>query len=292
MSNESRSQAMLSFRSIDKVFSAQGKTHQALQGVDVDVGRREFVAMVGASGCGKSTLIRIAAGLETPSAGEVWVDDQPVSAPGPDRGMVFQQFSLFPWLTVKENVMFGLRSGDHARSTSEQIASQWISLVGLEAFANHYPSQLSGGMQQRVAIARALAPGPKVLLMDEPFAALDPYTRRRMQNYLLEIWQNMDITVIFVTHDLEEAALLADRVVVLAPNPGRVVDLYTVDLPRGEQGRDRYDPAFKAAVKDLETLSAFDVLEAEPPLDLFRLMRVDDDEAKARHENGTQNAAP
>ncbi len=269
------SMPMMSFEKLEKVFESSDGSHQALADINVDVRRREFVALVGASGCGKSTLIRIAAGLESASAGRVMVTGREVSSPGPDRGMVFQQFSLFPWLTVKENVMFGLSSQRHSRATCEQIASQWIGLIGLTDFTNHYPAQLSGGMQQRVAIARALAPSPKVLLMDEPFGALDPHTRARMQGYLLDIWANMDITVLFVTHDLEEAVLLADRVLVLAPNPGRVVGCVDVPVPRREDGRDRYDAVFKSTVAKIESLSSVCQGQDEPPLDLFRLARVD-----------------
>ncbi|MEM7002669.1 MAG: ABC transporter ATP-binding protein [Pseudomonadota bacterium] len=268
--------AMLTFDSVNKTFVSKNGVHQALSDIRATVFKREFVAVVGASGCGKSTLIRIAAGLESATGGRILVSDKEVREPGSDRGMVFQQFTLFPWLNVKENIMFGLQSQNHAAATCEQIASQWIDLVGLGNFANHYPSQLSGGMQQRVAIARALAPSPKVLLMDEPFAALDPHTRKRMQGYLLEIWQNMDITIMFVTHDLEEAVLLADRVLVLAPNPGHLVGSINIDVPRTEQGRDRYDPAFKQALEEIQALSRVSALEDEPPLDLFRLARVDD----------------
>ena len=213
---------ILSFEHLGKHFAADHGSREVLSDINAHVDHREFVAIVGASSCGKSTLIRIAAGLEQASTGGVKLEGDVVEAPGPERGMVFQQFSLFPWLTVKENVMFGLQSQQHSKASCEQIAMQWVSLVGLAEFAGYYPRQLSGGMQQRVAIARALAPGPKVLLMDEPFAALDPQTRARMQRYLLQIWQNVDVTVLFVTHDLDEAVLLADRVLVLAPNPGRV----------------------------------------------------------------------
>ena len=267
--------SMLAFENLEKTFYSQGGAHQALHGVSAAIFRREFVAVVGASGCGKSTLIRIAAGLEQATAGQILVNGREVKEPGSDRGMVFQQFTLFPWLDVKQNIMFGLRSQNHSEATCEQIASQWIDLVGLTKFAHHYPRQLSGGMQQRVAIARALAPSPKVLLMDEPFAALDPHTRKRMQGYLLQIWQNMDITIMFVTHGLEEAVLLADRVLVLAPNPGRVVGSLDVPVPRGESGRDRYDPLFKETLEQVQVMSQVTVLDEEPPLDLFRLARVD-----------------
>jgi NitT/TauT family transport system ATP-binding protein len=268
---------MLSFDGVSKQFAGRdGGRHHALADVQVAVRRREFVALVGASGCGKSTLIRIAAGLEQATSGTVRVEGQAVSGPGPDRGMVFQQFSLFPWLTVKENIQFGLRSQAHSRATCEQIAAQWVSLVGLSNFAGHYPAQLSGGMQQRVAIARALAPSPRVLLMDEPFGALDPHTRARMQGYLLQIWANMDITVVFVTHDLEEAVLLADRVLVLAPNPGRVVAAVDIPLERRCGGRDRYDPVFKDIVAQIQGIASADQQQEDPPLDLFRLARVDE----------------
>ena len=267
---------MLSFDNLDKAFVVDGQARQILSGINAQVARREFMAIVGASGCGKSTLIRIAAGLESASAGRVLLEGQAVDAPGPERGMVFQQFSLFPWLTVKENVMFGLRSQGHSKASCEEIALQWVNLVGLANHADYLPSQLSGGMQQRVAIARALAPSPKVLLMDEPFAALDPHTRARMQGYLIDIWRNVDVTILFVTHDLEEAVLLADRVLVLAPNPGRVVTAYPVTIPRGETGRDRYHPDFIEAVKSLQELTHSSAEDHEPGLDMMRLARVDD----------------
>lgn len=266
--------AQLTLQNVSKHFTFDGGEYEALKKVSVDIYRREFVAVVGASGCGKSTLIRIVAGLEQASSGQVLVNAREVSGPGADRGMVFQQFTLFPWLSVKQNIMFGLRSQDHARSTCEQIANQWIELIGLKRFENHFPRQLSGGMQQRVAIARALAPSPNVLLMDEPFAALDPHTRKRMQGYLLKIWQNMDLTVMFVTHDLEEAVLLADRVLVMAPNPGRLLGSVEITIPREECGRDRYDLRFKEAMDELQALSHASATDDDPPLELFRLTKV------------------
>ena len=161
------------------------------------------------------------AGLETPSVGQVLLDDTPVSGPGPERGMVFQGYSLFPWLSVKKNVMFGLEmNSEHSRSSAESEAMQWVDMVGLADYANHYPHQLSGGMKQCVAIARALANRPRILLMDEPFGALDAQTRARMQAHLLEIWRHVNLTVLFITHDLDEAVYLADRVIVLEQSPG------------------------------------------------------------------------
>ena len=164
--------------------------------------------MIGPSGCGKSTLARILAGLETKSAGHVFLDDKDVTGPGPERGMVFQGYTLFPWLTVKQNVMFGLKMAGQSDTAAEAEARQWTDLVGLAKFENSYPHELSGGMKQRVAIARALANQPRVLLMDEPFGALDAQTRAHMQSYLLQIWKNVNITIIFITHDLDEAIYL------------------------------------------------------------------------------------
>ncbi|HCY05305.1 MAG TPA: ABC transporter, partial [Gammaproteobacteria bacterium] len=182
-------------------------------------------------------------------------------------GMVFQQFSLFPWLTVKENVMFGLQDQFPDKARRGEMALVWIERVGLGEFVDYYPNQLSGGMQQRVAIARALAPGPKVLLMDEPFAALDAQTRRRMQRHLLEIWRALNITVVFITHDLEEAILLADRILVLAPNPGRLVATLPVDIPRTHDDleRDKYGPAFAHVFKELSSLLADSVSLDDAP---------------------------
>ena len=222
----------LQVRHLYKTFSTGESTVTALQNVSFDVHRREFLTVIGPSGCGKSTLIRILAGLEFASEGSVELNGEQISGPGPDRGMVFQTYTLFPWLTVKKNVMFGLRNLGVSDTVAQQEALQWIDLVGLERFANHYPHQLSGGMKQRVAIARALAAKPRILLMDEPFGALDAQTRAKMQSYLLEIWRNIDITIVFITHDLDEAIFLADRILVLKANPGEVQELIEVPVPR------------------------------------------------------------
>jgi NitT/TauT family transport system ATP-binding protein len=191
------------------------------------------------------------------------VEGKQVVEPGPDRGMVFQSYSLFPWMSVKENVMFGLTQGGMSKNTAETEALQWIDLVGLEKFAEAYPHQLSGGMKQRVAIIRALANQPKILLMDEPFAALDPQNRLKMQQYLLEIWQNIDITIFFITHDLDEAIYLADRILVLDANPGRVREVVNVPLPRPRADDTLLSPAFMATKEYLESL----VHPPEPELD-------------------------
>ncbi|MCS6971259.1 MAG: ABC transporter ATP-binding protein [Planctomycetota bacterium] len=194
-----------------------GRPVSVLHDVSFTVRRREFITVVGPSGCGKSTLIRIIAGLTRHTSGEVLLDGRPIQGPGPDRGMVFQSYSLFPWLSVLRNVMFGLEMQGKGHDEARAEALQWLSFVGLEDKAEAWPSQLSGGQSQRVAIARALAPGPRILLMDEPFAALDPHTRAALQEHLLQIWQHIDITILFITHDIDEALWLADRVFVLQP---------------------------------------------------------------------------
>ncbi|KVD81222.1 ABC transporter ATP-binding protein [Burkholderia ubonensis] len=209
----------------------QGDT-VALHDISFTTHRREFVCVIGPSGCGKSTLIRILAGLEAQTSGDVLLDGKPVRGPGADRGMVFQGYTLFPWLTVKKNVMFGLRMNGSSGGEAEREALQWLDLVGLTRFADVYPHQLSGGMKQRVAIARALANRPRILLMDEPFGALDAQTRAKMQTHLLDIWRNIDVTILFITHDLDEAILLADRILVLKAHPGEVQELIEVPVPR------------------------------------------------------------
>jgi NitT/TauT family transport system ATP-binding protein len=233
--------------------TSQGKV-TALQDINFKVHKREFVCVIGPSGCGKSTLIRILAGLETQTTGEVLLDGKAVYGPGPDRGMVFQGYTLFPWLTVKKNVMFGLERAGHGRDSSEEEARQWIDLVGLSKFENSYPHQLSGGMKQRVAIARALANQPGILLMDEPFGALDAQTRAKMQAYLMEIWQNIDITVLFITHDLDEAIYLADRILVLKAHPGEVQEIIEVPVPQPRSPEQLLSPEFLATKKRLEEL--------------------------------------
>ena len=225
-------ETILEVRNLYKRYqSVQGET-EALRDINFQVHRREFVCVIGPSGCGKSTLIRILAGLETHSAGDVLLDGQPVKGPGRDRGMVFQGYSLFPWLTVKRNVMFGPEMSGHTRNSAESQARTWLDLVGLTKFADAYPHQLSGGMRQRVAIARALVNQPRILLMDEPFGALDAQTRCKMQSHLLDIWKNIDITVLFITHDLDEAIYLADRILVLKAHPGEVQEVIEVPVPR------------------------------------------------------------
>jgi len=210
-----------------------GKTERTvLNQINLKIHKREFVCVIGPSGCGKSTLSRIVAGLDDYSSGEVLVDGERVDGPCPERGMVFQGYTLFPWKTVKENVMFGPLMRGASQAAAESVAREWINIIGLEKYENQCPHQLSGGMKQRVAIARALVNEPKILLMDEPFGALDPHTRQKMQRHLMDLWQNIDITILFVTHDMDEAILLADRIVALKANPGEVKEIIEVRLPR------------------------------------------------------------
>src|SRR5438105_15507331 len=202
-----------------------GRAHPptiALRPTSLSIADGEFVAIVGPSGCGKSTLLRIVAGIDTPSKGGVQLDGIPVAGPGRDRGMVFQSYTLFPWLTIEENIRFGLREQGLDAARQREIAAHYVERVGLEGFERHYPKMLSGGMQQRTAIARALANDPKILLLDEPFGALDNQTRGLMQELLLSIWESERKTVLFVTHDIEEAIFMANRVLVMSARPGRI----------------------------------------------------------------------
>jgi NitT/TauT family transport system ATP-binding protein len=239
---------------LSKIFSSHGRSTLALNDISFTTHRREFLCVVGPSGCGKSTLVRILAGLEEPSSGEVLLEGRPVTEPGSDRGMVFQGYTLFPWLTVKKNVMFGPQVNGHGREEAEREALQWLQLIGLEKFADCYPNQLSGGMKQRVAIVRALANQPRILLMDEPFGALDAQTRCRMQAHLLEIWRKIDITIVFITHDLDEAIFLADRILVLSAHPGEVQELIEVPVPRPRSSAQMILPEFLATKARLEEL--------------------------------------
>ncbi|WP_321949566.1 ABC transporter ATP-binding protein [Paraburkholderia sp. J10-1] len=245
---------ILEVRNLTKRFVTPQGEHTALADVSFTTHRREFVCVIGPSGCGKSTLIRILAGLEAQTSGEVRVNGKTVSGPGADRGMVFQGYTLFPWLTVKKNVMFGLRMNGQGKAQAEREALQWLDLVGLEPFANAYPHQLSGGMKQRVAIARALANRPGILLMDEPFGALDAQTRAKMQAHLLDIWRNVDITIFFITHDLDEAIYLADRILVLKAHPGQVQELIEVPVPRPRGYAQFNTPEFLATRARLDAL--------------------------------------
>ena len=214
---------LLAVRGLTRTFTSRdGSATPALRATDLDVAENDFVTILGPSGCGKSTLLRIVAGLDRPSAGEVLLDGRRIESPGADRGMVFQSYTLFPWLTVLDNVCFGLRERGLARAEQLAAANGFVAKVGLVGFEHHYPKQLSGGMQQRTAIARALANNPRILLMDEPFGALDHQTRELMQELLLGIWEAEKKTVLFVTHDIDEAVFMGSRVVVMSARPGRI----------------------------------------------------------------------
>ncbi|MEO3387308.1 ABC transporter ATP-binding protein [Mesorhizobium sp. CAU 1741] len=223
---------ILSLRNVGKTFDVQDRHIEALRGANLEVARGEFVCLIGASGCGKSTLLRIVAGFEPASTGEALMWGMPINGPDPTRGMVFQDYGLFPWLTVRDNIGFGPTSrGRPAREVKETV-SHFIDLVGLGRFADVYPHQLSGGMKQRVAIARVLANEAEIVLMDEPFGALDAMTRERLQDELLELWERTKLTVLFVTHSIEEAIFLSGRVIVMSPGPGRIDNDITIELPR------------------------------------------------------------
>ncbi len=260
---------ILDIQNLGKVFESPNGDVVALKDINFKIHRREFVCVIGPSGCGKSTLIRILAGLDFPTSGQILFKDEAIAGPCPDRGMVFQSYTLFPWLTVKKNIMFGLKVAGISDYTAESEALQWIDLVGLSKFADAYPYQLSGGMKQRVAIARALANQPGILLMDEPFGALDAQSRAKLQSHLLEIWRNIDISIVFITHDLDEAVYLADRVLVLKANPGEIDEVVEVPVPRPRSPEQFLSPEFLTTKKRLEEL-------IHPPTD-------DDDEDDKPH---------
>ena len=224
--------ARVSTENLTKHYDGAQGTVRALEDVSFEVETGEFVCIVGPSGSGKTTLFRIIAGLDDATAGTVYLNDNPVEGPTPNMGVVFQEYHLFPWRTVRGNVGFGLEQGDASRAARRRRVEEMLDLVGLEAFGDSYPKSLSGGMKQRVALARSLAVGPDLLLMDEPFGALDAQTKGTLQDELLDIWQETGKTILFVTHDVEEAVKLADRIVVLTSAPGRIREVVHVELPR------------------------------------------------------------
>jgi len=237
--------SQLSIQGVSRTFtSAKGVATQALLPVDFEVRENDFVTILGPSGCGKSTLLRIVAGLDSPTSGRVLLDGRPVEGPGADRGMVFQSYTLFPWLTIEQNIRFGLRERGMPEAQQKERAAYFIAKVGLRGFEQHFPKQLSGGMQQRTAIARALANDPKTLLMDEPFGALDNQTRVLMQELLLGIWEAERKTVLFVTHDIDEAIFMANRVAVFSARPGRIKTELAVDLPHPRHYTIKTSPEF------------------------------------------------
>ena len=236
----------IALEGVGKTFSLGRERFVALDDVSLEIADNEFVTVVGPSGCGKSTLLNILAGLEEPDEGRALVDGAEVAGPGPDRGVIFQQYALFPWLTVRGNVEFGLKIAGVPGDERRRRAAHFIDVVGLSEFADVLPKALSGGMRQRCAIARAYAVNPAILLMDEPFGALDALTRVKLQDQLLSAWDRERRTVLFITHDVDEAVYLADRVVVMASRPGRVYDVVNVDLPHPRSEEVRLGPEFAA----------------------------------------------
>ncbi|MFW1735441.1 ABC transporter ATP-binding protein [Acinetobacter sp. ULE_I001] len=266
---------ILEAKQLSQVFKHGKNERTVLNQLDLKIHKREFICVIGPSGCGKSTLSRVIAGLDPYHSGEILVDGQRITGPSPERGMVFQGYTLFPWKTVKENVMFGPRMKGASQMTAEAHAREWINIIGLDKYENQYPHQLSGGMKQRVAIARALVNEPKILLMDEPFGALDPHTRQKMQKHLMDLWQNIDITIIFVTHDMDEAILLADRIIALKANPGEIKEIIEVDLPRPRSLALMATPAFQQLRARVDQLVHAQEDELDPSLqDLPKIPRM------------------
>lgn len=242
--NVAKEATKISVRNVRRTFPLKGEEFVALNDVSLNVADNEFVTIVGPSGCGKSTLMNILAGLDQPNSGQALVDGQSVAGPGPERGVIFQQYALFPWLTVRKNVEFGLRTARVPRARRRKIAQHFIDMVGLSEFADALPKTLSGGMKQRCAIARAYAVNPSILLMDEPFGALDALTRVRLQEQLLKTWSQEQRTVVFITHDVDEAVFLANRVVIMAARPGRIMEIVDVNLPYPRTEEFRLSPEF------------------------------------------------
>jgi NitT/TauT family transport system ATP-binding protein len=236
--------SILQVSGVAKSFASRGGSTVALEATDLLVQENDFITILGPSGCGKSTLLRMVAGLDTPSGGVITLDGQPVRGPGADRGMVFQSYTLFPWLTVLQNVCFGLREKGMPAAQQLERARHFIAKVGLTDFQDHFPKQLSGGMQQRTALARALANDPRILLMDEPFGALDHQTRELMQELLLGIWEEERKTVLFVTHDIDESIFMGNRVVVMSARPGRIKCDLAVPLAHPRHYAMKTTPAF------------------------------------------------
>jgi len=241
-------------RDVSVRFGTKGQTTEAASRVSLEVKPGEFVSIIGPSGCGKSTLLNIVAGFLKPSEGEALLDGKPIGGPGADRGVVFQQYSLFPWMTVRRNVEFGLKMQGLGRTQRESAARTLLGMTGLLSFENHYPDQLSGGMKQRVGIVRALATSPQVMLMDEPFGALDSQTRAVMQEILTNMWQQLQLSVLFITHDIEEAIFLSEKVYVMTARPGRIKAEVPIPLPRPRTPEMTASPTFQALVRQLKAL--------------------------------------
>ncbi len=243
--------SLISCRRVGKTFPTAAEPFVALDGIDLEIARREFVVFLGPSGCGKSTLLYLIAGLEHATSGTIESGGVTVTGPGTDRGLIFQESSLFPWMTVGENVTFGLKLQGVGQAQRREVAAELLRKVGMSEAADKRPDQLSGGMRQRAAVARALSLRPEVLLLDEPFAALDVQTRSKMQDFLIEVWRDSGASMLFVTHHIDEAVGLADRVVVFTARPGRIKSIVPIDLPRP---RDSRSPEFHAIADHLTDL--------------------------------------
>lgn len=274
--------AKISLQNVTKTFARRGKQSgevEAVKDFTMEIPDGELAVLLGPSGCGKSTVLRMIAGLEVPNSGKVQVDGKDVDGPSQDRGMIFQAYTSFPWLTVVENIEFGLRFFEsHDKTSISDQVQQYIKMVGLEGFENFFPSVLSGGMRQRVAIARTLIASPSILLMDEPFGALDSQTRGIMQEQLVRIWEDLDKTIVFVTHDLEEAVFLADRIYVLTPRPARIKTILTVDLPRPRDPDTKMSIEFLALRQDLFAITHDDAIrvaagQTSPPIVVGKKVR-------------------
>ncbi len=248
---EAQTKPLVRAAGVNKVFGAQPGGVVALKDIDLEIRPGEFVCLLGPSGCGKSTLLNAIAGFSLPTSGTLEVSGKPVTAPGPDRGMVFQEYALFPWMTVEANIAFGLDIRGTGSEEKARIVDDLLDMLGLKEFRHRFPKDLSGGMRQRVAIARVLALDPPIMLMDEPFGALDALTRRSLQDELLRIWRSVGKTIVFVTHSIEEAVYLGSRVVILTYRPGTIKRDVTIDLP---YPRDSNSPEFNAIKKDLASL--------------------------------------
>jgi NitT/TauT family transport system ATP-binding protein len=249
-------------QNLDIVFKSGAETVHAVSDTSIHVLPGEFVSLIGPSGCGKSTLLNAVAGFLQPSKGSILLDAQPIDGPGPERGVVFQQYSLFPWLSVRKNVEFGLKMQGVSPRERETRARTLLGLAGLLSFENHFPDQLSGGMKQRVGIVRALATSPQVLLMDEPFGALDAQTRVVMQEILTNMWQQLRLSVLFITHDIDEAVFLSDRIYVMTARPGRIKAELKVDLPRPRTADMMAQPQFTSMVQEIRGLIRSESLAA------------------------------
>jgi len=242
----------LEVKNLSRVFSNNQKNTQALKDVNFTINEGEFVAIVGPSGCGKTALINLIAGFEQPTKGRIVMNGKLIKSPGADRGVVFQKYTCFPWQTVQKNVEFGLKVLGTSKKEREKIAQQYIKTVGLSGFENEYPKNLSGGMKQRVALARSLATNPEILLMDEPFSALDTQTKRFMQDLLLQIWKKTKKTILFVTHDVEEAVFMADRVIIMSARPGTIKREVKVRLERPRNIKIEYSSEYISLKKTVQ----------------------------------------